>query len=61
MFGHSIIKSVHSPKMSSLLQFVAEIWAFLSLIISIQNLLFFGIAWVLTEGPKTKLEGFVWR
>ena len=59
IFGKSIIKTVHSPKLSSLLEFVAEIWALLSPIMSIQNLLI--LHWVLTEGPKAKLEGFVWR
>ena len=47
--------------MSSLLQFVAEIWALpIQSVqsVSIQNLLI--LLWDLTEGPKAKLEGFVW-
>ena len=54
----SIIKSIHSPKMSSLLQFVAEIWPLFSPTIPIQKLI---LRWVLTEGSKAKLEGFVQR
>ena len=39
IFGKNIIKSVHSQKVNSLLQFVVEIWALSRPIISIQNLL----------------------
>ena len=59
IFGKSMMKNAQSPKMSCLLQFAAEIWAFLGPIISIQNLLI--LHWVLTKWPKGKLEGFVWR
>ena len=50
--GKSIIKSVHLPKVSSLLQFVSEIWTILSSIISIQNLPSNFAS--LTEGTKAK-------
>ena len=41
IFGKSMMKNTQSPQMTWLLQFVAEVWAFLGPIISIQNLLIF--------------------
>ena len=59
IFGKSLMKNVQSQKLTCLLQFLAEIWALLGPIMSIQNLLI--LHWVLQFRPSPKLESFVWR